>query len=733
MYLVGDFETRSKAEITEVGLHNYAIHPSTRALMFGWRIVQDLNDKPPVEMWEPRLEPMSDELTTALYNSEIPIIAYNSAFERYIFQYVLGITIPAWRFQDPQPSARYLSLPKSLDDVGMILGLPMELRKDKRGVELMKIFSFPQTRKKKDGGGTYFIEPEDLPKEWEEYKDYCRQDCRAEQEVARREMLLGVFPLPDRERAIWLFDQKVNDRGVPTDKGFVEKALKIAERDKKDKLAEQNRKTGLANANSRDQLLPWVRERGYPLGNLRKQNVELVLKDPEVILTEECRDVLTARLEASSTSYKKLESILSNISPDGFLRNQFIFMGSSRCGRWSGNAVQLHNFARPDATFEDLDNVRKARNLIYEEDYDSLKTAFVDKDGKHYSPLMIVKNIIRTVFVAPPDKRFNVCDLNAIETRVGAWFAGCQPLLDVFEKHHDPYLDFATKMYGIPYEKLWADYKGKNGREAQIAAKRMRQVAKPGVLGAIYRMGGGRWGKDKNGDSYKTGLWGYSEGMGIDMSQEQAYEVVKIFRNAFPEICGNGYSGEMKGMWVQLEEAIADVLNGERTIRKIGPGGCVTIDKISIDGRDPMLRIQLPSGRYLHYLDAKMRQERMPWKRTNRETGKEEDAYRPAFTYYSQDQETHMWIKIVAHGGHTFENIVQGIARDVLADKLLEFEAIGLAVALHVHDEGACLAPDDYFAPGVLQMMAIMDRPVDWAPTLPLGSDGFEDAFYHKG
>src|ERR1019366_5817019 len=173
MFLVGDFETRSEAEITECGLHNYAIHPSTRALMFGWRIVQDLNDKSPVEMWEPRLGDMPAGLWAAIHDPLVPIIAYNSAFERYIFQYVLGITIPASRFQDPQPSARYLSLPKSLDDVGMILGLPMELRKDKRGVELMKIFSFPQTRKKKDGGGTYFIEPEDLPKEWEEYKEYC--------------------------------------------------------------------------------------------------------------------------------------------------------------------------------------------------------------------------------------------------------------------------------------------------------------------------------------------------------------------------------------------------------------------------------------------------------------------------------------------------------------------------------------------------------------------------------
>ena len=228
-----------------------------------------------------------------------------------------------------------------------------------------------------------------------------------------------------------------------------------------------------------------------------------------------------------------------------------------------------------------------------------------------------------------------------------AWLAGCEALLDVFKNKRDPYLDYASKMYGVPYDKLWDDYRGKNGPEAKIAAKRMRQVAKPGVLGAIYRMGGGKWGINEDGDRYKTGLWGYAEGMGIDMSQEQAGEVVKIFRNAYPEICGNGYNGEIKGIWIQLEEAVADVLNGDRTVRKIGPFGCVTIDKVTIDGRDPMLRIQLPSpGSYLHYLDARMRQERMPWTRTNPDTGEDEGVYRWAFTYYGMDQDTHAWVKI---------------------------------------------------------------------------------------
>ena len=165
MYLIADFETRSEAEITECGLHNYATHPSTRALMLGWRPVKSLDDKKtPVEIWEPRLGPMPKQLSDAINDPLVDIISHNSAFERYIFDFVLHIKIPTHRFQDTQPSARYLSLPAKLAEVCEILGLPEELRKDKRGEALMKLFSFPQTRKKKDGGGIYFNEPEDFPK-----------------------------------------------------------------------------------------------------------------------------------------------------------------------------------------------------------------------------------------------------------------------------------------------------------------------------------------------------------------------------------------------------------------------------------------------------------------------------------------------------------------------------------------------------------------------------------------
>ena len=119
---------------------------------------------------------------------------------------------------------------------------------------------------------------------------------------------------------------------------------------------------------------------------------------------------------------------------------------------------------------------------------------------------------------------------------------------------------------------------------------------------------------------------------------------------------------------------------------------------------------------------------KMPWK--DRETG--EDVYRMAFNYASQDQTTKQWTLVSSHGGKIFENIVQGMARDVLAVKLLEIDEWGLPVVGHVHDEGITENEDDPFNPGLNEMNLIMSRPIDWAPGLPLASDGFEGHYYHK-
>lgn len=386
-----DYETRSRVPLSgkeSVGLWNYAHHESTEPLMCAFAFGEE-----DPKLWVCHETPMPEELRGGLENPNQPLSAFNSTFERYITKFKVGIETPASRYEDPQTGARYLSLPGDLDEVSSILGLPEHLAKDKRGNALIKLFCEPQVLKKKKGREEriYWADWTTHPEQWEQFKNYCKRDIVAERECARRMKLLGALPLPPFERQVWEFDQRCNDAGIPVDRDLVMAALKTATRAKQEAKDRQNIITGLENANSTTQLLPWAQERGYPFSTLNKATIDSVLKDPEVVLTDECRTVLEARKEAGSTSYTKLSAIMRQICNDNRLRNMFVYMGSARCGRWSGNSVQLHNLSRPDKVFEEAENIVLAREMIRQEDYDGIKQKFG-------SPLLVVKNIIRTMF-----------------------------------------------------------------------------------------------------------------------------------------------------------------------------------------------------------------------------------------------------------------------------------------------------------------------------------------------
>lgn len=754
-YLFADFESRGIVELqgkNSVGLYNYWAHPQTQALMFAYGL-GDISLTPlDMKIWRLWLgEPMPHDLEDYLADERIPLVAFNSAFERLGLK-KLGHELPISRFEDPQVSARYLSLPPDLETVGDILGLPFNLAKQKRGAELIKLFSIPvikkakkPTKKNPEGvpGRIYFNDWNSHPTEWEEWCEYCKQDCVAEREILRREQLLGAFPMPELERRLWIFDQKVNDRGIPVNRQFVTNGLALAQRAKAAAKQAGCEFTGLENFNSRDQLLPWLQARGYEDDTLEKDAVTTALKF-STTLTPEARKALKMRQSAASTTFQKLAAVLRQICPDDRLRGQFIFMGSARCGRWSGNAVQMHNMARPVPLFEDEAVVEEARNLIFGMNYDGIidhyKTdekqglvrreapQMLDEERDYGAVLLTIKNVIRTIFETKPGKRFNVCDLNAIETRMAGYMCQCGDLIAVFvprpgkKNGLDPYLAFASKMTGISYEDLDAALHSKDPL-VKATAKRHRQIAKPAVLGAVYRLKGGGiviiW---KTGRKGKDGLWDYAEKMGVDMSQEQANDAVRAFRASYPEI--------VKG-WYDLERLVMEVLQGgPKTTRTWGPNGIYKFDKLVINDRGAtrnILRLQLPSGRYLHYFDARVENRKKGWK--DRE-GK--DVYKPTIVYANIDQETHLWGETETHGGKILENLDQGSSRDVLAVKLLMFEEAGLPVVGHVHDEGITETDDDPLSPGLPEMDAIMRMPIDFLPGFILGCDGFEDHYYHK-
>jgi DNA polymerase bacteriophage-type len=411
-----DFESRSPLEPSDVGLYNYIFHSATEPLFLWYKIGEE--EYKCWRIWESSEFQSRDwmklsvpqDLDEALNDSNVSLVAFNNAFERYMLQ-KLGREIPVSRFIDPQVGGRYLSLPASLEVQGDVLGLPPSLAKDKHGKELIKLFSEQKITKekkptKKNPEGVperrYYNDWNSHPKEWEEFLEYGKRDVVAEGELLRRMRLLGAMPLPPSEQALWLLDQKINDRGMPADILFVKKMYNLALRAKEEAKLNFETMTGVKNANSPAQIKAWAFTQGYPYPSLNKDTVASALKDPNLKLSDLCRTALKMRKEAASTSYQKLGKILESISKDGRLRGQFIFMGSSRCGRWSGNSVQLHNLARPVLItapdekvydFEDQKVVREARAMIHAEDYDGIMK-------KYGTVLLVVKNLIRTVFSA---------------------------------------------------------------------------------------------------------------------------------------------------------------------------------------------------------------------------------------------------------------------------------------------------------------------------------------------
>ncbi len=77
------------------------------------------------------------------------------------------------------------------------------------------------------------------------------------------------------------------------------------------------------------------------------------------------------------------------------------------------------------------------------------------------------------------------------------------------------------------------------------------------------------------------------------------------------------------------------------------------------------------------------------------------------------------------------ENIVQALARDVLAEGLKKAHKMGFKIVMHVHDEIVTEVPED--SPlTVADLIGCMVAELPWAPGLPLGAAGWSGYFYRK-
>jgi DNA polymerase len=508
------------------------------------------------------------------------------------------------------------------------------------------------------------------------------------------------YPIPDREWRFYHLDQRINDRGLPIDRTFVANAMRMAEIRKRELTKIKRDLTGLINPNSGPQFLPWVRERGYPFADLKKDSVKKVLAAHKLVergelkpgknvlypvLDDECVEALLLHQQTSRTSTTKYASLAKAVGEDGRMRFVFQFAGASRTARFAGRRFQPQNLT----TMRDIENPKvlsQMTDVIRNDDYEEL--GLYRKE-----PLDALAGLVRSSVRAKKNKKLVVCDLSSIESVVIGWVSGCERLLNVFRDGKDAYKDFATELFKVTYDEVTKD---------------MRKMAKPATLGAGYRLGGG----DMSADGKRTGLWGYAENMGIDMSRKEAHKSVAIFRRVYKEIVNT---------WYALENAIMRTIRTHQT---------TTVGPITFSYAKPYLVCHLPSGRNIYYL--KPRVEWKPFKYRDKDTGKLVTTMKDTISYMGKQQNGSAWIRVYSHGGKFIENIVQAVARDILREGLIIADEMGFNIIGHVHDEIICEEAVNDNEHGLHQLRVGMIRKIRWAKGMPLNAAGHEGKFYFK-
>lgn len=277
-----------------------------------------------------------------------------------------------------------------------------------------------------------------------------------------------------------------------------------------------------------------------------------------------------------------------------------------------------------------------------------------------------LSELIRTAFIPSENKRFIVADFSAIEARVIAWLAEEEWRIKVFEKGGDIYCASASQMFKVPVEK-----NGVNGH--------LRQKGKIAELALGY---GGSVGALKNMGALEMGL-----------TEDELQPLVSAWRES---------NSKITKLWWDVDNAVKRVIK-EKTH--------IAIRCLKIFYRSGILFIELPSGRCLSYIKPKIG----------------ENKFGGESVTYEGIGATKKWERLESYGPKFVENIIQGIARDLLMYSMKTLK--DCRIVAHVHDELIIEADEDLSLDEVCEQMG--KTPL-WAKGLSLKADGYECEFYKK-
>ena len=170
---------------------------------------------------------------------------------------------------------------------------------------------------------------------------------------------------------------------------------------------------------------------------------------------------------------------------------------------------------------------------------------------------------------------------------------------------------------------------------------------------------------------------------GLELTDAESLSIVTDWREQYSDIVDG---------WKSFQKSLIDLMQGNETA--IDPWGmCVTEHKA----------VRLPSGRRIYY----------PELRKEVDNGKHE-------WWYGAGRH-----KARIYAGKGVENLVQALARDVIAGNALEFrKRTQMSPALMVHDELVYVVPENYADTLLKELQSIMRTPPSWWPELVTWSEG---------
>lgn len=697
-----DFETRSTVDLKKSGVYVYAQHPTTDIWCMAWAF----DDEEP-EIWTPAAAGRCktgyaedgnvcwhhgycdrEELFAGLDPRIVAHIlaggemrAWNAQFERTIWREIMvkrygAPEIKMEQFVCSAAEAAAMSLPRALGNAAHVLGV--EQQKDDKGYRLMLQMARP--RKIADDGTPIWwdraLKPSEEPKIAQmiaTLKSYCKQDVRSEKAVVP-----ALRRLTPHERLIYLLDQRINDRGIRIDMELVHAASEIVE-------------VGVTRANARlddltngdvtklsnhRKLLQWLNEADIETASVSKAAVAALRERDD--LAENVQEVLTLRSEAGRSSVAKLKSLVLATCRDLMARGLLLYHGAGT-GRWTGKLIQPQNFPRGE-----VDDIESYIEWVMAGEYDLL-------DGIA-PPVVIVLSMMRSMLTARPGHELIAGDFSAIEARVLNWLAGQEDVVELFramdagDKSRHPYKVMAWKM----------------GRAAspELVKKPSEdyQAGKAAELGCGFQMG---WKK------FIDAAWAVYQ---VRVTEEQSQQAVNAYRASHPMV---------KKYWKDAQNACMDAIREPGSVFPFGPRGNV---KATVRGG--YLYIVLPSGRPLAYASPSIKERELPW------STEDEPAFGAALHFWGVHPKTGQWVQMYLYGGLIVENIVQAVARDLIADAMLRLEAAGYLPVLSVHDESVCEVPVGFGS--LEEFERLMSDLPTWATGCPVAAEAWRGFRYRK-